>query len=71
MPALPSTGDGGRRAESTADGIGWDGGTGTAWRSDPARGTTGILLTQRAMTSPESPEVFDAFWRAVEPAVSG
>ena len=62
---------GGRRAESTADGIGWDGGTGTAWRSDPARGTTAILLTQRAMTSPEPPEVFDAFWRAVEPAVSG
>ena len=27
-------------------GFGWNGGTGTAWSSDPARGLTGILLTQ-------------------------
>jgi len=43
-------------------GFGWAGGTGTTWRSDPVRGLTGILLTQRAMTSPESPAVFVDFW---------
>ena len=44
-------------------GYGWDGGTGTTWRTDRARDTTGILLTQRAMTSPEPPELFADFWR--------
>ncbi|HEU5331449.1 MAG TPA: serine hydrolase domain-containing protein [Actinocrinis sp.] len=43
-------------------GFGWDGGTGTTWRSDPVRGLTGILLTQRAMTSPQPPAVFADFW---------
>jgi CubicO group peptidase (beta-lactamase class C family) len=45
-------------------GFGWDGGTGTTWRTDPVRGITGILLTQRAMTSPEPPSHFAAFWDA-------
>ncbi len=45
-------------------GYGWDGGTGTTWRSDPVRGLTGILLTQRAMTSPEPPPLFVDFWDA-------
>ena len=45
-------------------GFGWDGGTGTTWRTDPASGVTGILLTQRAMTSPEPPRVFTDFWAA-------
>ncbi len=44
--------------------IGWDGGTGTCWRTDTASGTTRILLTQRAMTSPEPPDVFVDFERA-------
>ena len=43
-------------------GFGWNGGTGTAWNSDPERGLTGILLTQRAMTSPEPPALFVDFW---------
>ena len=43
-------------------GYGWDGGTGTTWRTDPVRGVTGILLTQRAMTSPEPPPLFREFW---------
>ena len=43
-------------------GYGWDGGTGTTWRTDPVRGLTGILLTQRAMTSPEPPPLFADFW---------
>jgi CubicO group peptidase (beta-lactamase class C family) len=45
-------------------GYGWEGGTGTSWRTDPAAGLTGILLTQRAMTSPEPPEVVTDFWNA-------
>ena len=45
-------------------GFGWNGGTGTAWTSDPERGLTGILLTQRAMMSPEPPQVFVDFWEA-------
>ncbi len=45
-------------------GFGWNGGTGTAWSSDPVRGLTGILLTNRAMTSPEPPAHFVDFWQA-------
>ena len=33
------------------------------------RGLTGILLTQRAMTSPEPPEVFDDFWNGAYGAI--
>jgi CubicO group peptidase (beta-lactamase class C family) len=49
-------------ASSIPGGFGWDGGTGTTWRSDAARGLTGVLFTQRAMTSPEPPAVFQDFW---------
>lgn len=45
-------------------GYGWEGGTGTSWRTDPPIGLTGILLTQRAMTSPEPPEIVTDFWAA-------
>ncbi len=52
-------------------GFGWTGGTGTTWYSDPDTGLTGVLFTQRAMTSPQPPEVFTDFWRlayqALEP----
>lgn len=47
------------------NGFGWDGGTGTTWRSDTERGITGILFTQRGMTSPKAPEVFVDFWKGV------
>jgi CubicO group peptidase (beta-lactamase class C family) len=43
-------------------GYGWTGGSGTVWYTDPARDLTGILLTTRAMTSPEMPAHFRAFW---------
>jgi CubicO group peptidase (beta-lactamase class C family) len=46
-------------------GYGWDGGSGTSWRTDPERGLTGILLTQLAMMSPEPPPVFADFWTGV------
>ena len=43
-------------------GYGWNGGTGTTWHTDPARGLTAILFTQCAMTSPQPPVVFTDFW---------
>jgi CubicO group peptidase (beta-lactamase class C family) len=51
-------------------GYGWAGGSGTAWRNDPATGLTGILFTQRMMTSPESPEVARDFWTAAYAALA-
>jgi len=50
-------------------GFGWEGGTGTSWRTDPAVGLTGILLTQRAVTSPEPPWVVQDFWNAAYAAL--
>jgi len=49
-------------------GYGWDGGSGTSWRTNAHRGVTGILLTQRAMTSPAPPPLFDDFWAGVNAA---
>jgi CubicO group peptidase (beta-lactamase class C family) len=45
-------------------GFGWEGGSGTAWRTDPSTGLTGILLTQRMLTSPEPTELVTDFWAA-------
>jgi CubicO group peptidase (beta-lactamase class C family) len=50
-------------------GFGWDGGTGTTWRSDPVRGLTGILFTQRAVTSPEPPPLITDFWEGAYAAM--
>jgi len=50
-------------------GFGWEGGSGTTWRSDVGRGLTGILFTQRAMTSPEPPEIFVDFWKHAYAAI--
>jgi hypothetical protein len=43
-------------------GIGWDGGTGTTWRSNRASGITGVLFTQRQATSPAPPPLMEDFW---------
>jgi CubicO group peptidase (beta-lactamase class C family) len=45
-------------------GFGWDGGTGTSWRTDKKAGVTGILLTQRMVTSPEPAAINTDFWAA-------
>jgi CubicO group peptidase (beta-lactamase class C family) len=37
--------------------FGWDGGLGTSWYADPSEGMVTILMTQRAWTSPNSPNV--------------
>jgi len=49
-------------------GIGWDGGTGTTWRSNLQSGVTGILFTQRAATSPEPNSIVKDFWAGVNAA---
>ena len=51
-------------------GFGWEGGSGTTWRTSPGRGVTGILLTQRQMMSPEPPAVFSDFWAGVDAALA-
>jgi CubicO group peptidase (beta-lactamase class C family) len=50
-------------------GFGWDGGTGTTWRSEVDGDLTGILFTQRAMTDPQPPELFVDFWRTARACV--
>jgi len=37
--------------------FGWDGGLGTSWHADPQEELVGVLLTQRAWTSPRPPNV--------------
>jgi CubicO group peptidase (beta-lactamase class C family) len=59
----------GAAARPIPGGFGWDGGTGTTWRSDVDRDITGILFTQRAMTSPQAPEVFVDFWNSAYGAI--
>jgi CubicO group peptidase (beta-lactamase class C family) len=55
-----------RTAEGVPAGaIGWNGGHGTSWVADPATGTTAMLLTQVAFTSPDPPPAHKALWRAV------
>ena len=51
-------------------GIGWDGGTGTTWRSSPRSGVTGILFTQRAAMSPAPPPVIEDFWAGLGAATA-
>jgi CubicO group peptidase (beta-lactamase class C family) len=65
MMAVPA-GDG---STGVPGGFGWEGGTGTSWRTDPAAGLTGILLTQRAMTSPRPTNVATDFWAAAYAAI--
>jgi len=48
-----------RRISATEppDMYGWNGGLGTLWNADPKNDLAGILLTQRAWTSPRPPDV--------------
>jgi len=52
----------GRRWVDRRAGLWLEGGSGTTWRTDPATGLTGILLTQPMMTSPDPHELVTAFW---------
>jgi hypothetical protein len=51
-------------------GIGWAGGIGTTWRSNLRSGVTGIMLTQREVTSPAPTAVREDFWAGVNAAAS-
>jgi CubicO group peptidase (beta-lactamase class C family) len=69
--AVPAAGvDPGTVPDGQPFGYGWEGGSGTAWRNDPGRRLTGILLTQRTMTSPEPTEVARDFWSAAHAAIA-
>ena len=46
----------GASGEPLPRGIGWNGGTGVTWRSNPWSGVTGILFTQRHVLSPTADE---------------
>ena len=50
-------------------GYGWEGGSGTTWRTDTAVGLTGILLTQRMATSPQPTKLVTDFWAAAYAAI--
>jgi CubicO group peptidase (beta-lactamase class C family) len=49
-------------------GIGWEGGIGTAWRSNLRSGVTGILFTQREVMSPVPSALVEGFWAGVNAA---
>jgi CubicO group peptidase (beta-lactamase class C family) len=49
-------------------GVGWDGGTGTTWRSDTGRGVTAMLFTQRHATSPVPSPLIEGFWAGANAA---
>jgi CubicO group peptidase (beta-lactamase class C family) len=70
MMSVPAEGALTAATDGSPRGYGWDGGSGTTWRTDPATGLTGILLTQRMMTSPAPPEVFRDFWAAAYAALA-
>jgi CubicO group peptidase (beta-lactamase class C family) len=60
------------RREDLADSVGrfgWDGGLGTSWCSDPKEALVGILMTQRAWTSPNPPDVCRDFWTLAYQAI--
>jgi hypothetical protein len=56
--------------ETLPCGIGWDGGTGTTWRTNPRSGVTGILFTQLAATSPAPSPVVVDFWAGANAAAA-
>ncbi len=60
-----------RAAPPEPSGYGWNGGTGTEWTTDPEHGLTGIVLSTRAMTSPERPAHMVDFWQAAYGALAG
>jgi CubicO group peptidase (beta-lactamase class C family) len=59
-----------RAAPPEPSGFGWNGGTGTLWTTDPDYGLTGIVLSTRAMTSPEPPAHVVEFWEAAYGALA-
>jgi PhnB protein len=59
------------RSPTTTPGqYGWHGGLGSSWKADPAEEMTGIILTSRAWTSPNPPDVFRDFWTLAYSSIS-
>jgi CubicO group peptidase (beta-lactamase class C family) len=54
---------------SSVGSYGWDGGLGSTWRNDPSEDMVTILLTQRAWTSPNPPQVCRDFWTSAYAAI--
>ena len=52
------------------DAVGWCGGRGTSWISDPRNDLTAILLTQREFESPDPPPIHKEFWAAAYKALA-
>lgn len=48
--------------------FGWFGGMGTTWHADPSKQMSAVLLTNQALSSPEMPPVFKAFYHQVNGA---
>ena len=48
---------------------GWDGGLGTSWANDPVNRLVGVLLTNRAWSSPTPPPVMQDFWTSAAAAM--
>jgi CubicO group peptidase (beta-lactamase class C family) len=49
--------------------FGWDGGLGTSWYSDPKEEMVTILMTQRAWTSANPPDICLDFWTSAYQAI--
>lgn len=62
---VPATG---ASDEPFPSGTGWDGGTGTTWRSHIGRRATAILFTQSQAISPVAPPLIEKFWAGVNAA---
>jgi CubicO group peptidase (beta-lactamase class C family) len=58
-----------RRDFASVGQFGWDGGLGTTAYADPAEQLTGILLTQVAMDTPETPHLVQDFWATAYQAI--
>jgi CubicO group peptidase (beta-lactamase class C family) len=54
---------------STPGKFGWDGGSGTSWRADPAEDMTTILLTAAPWPSAYPPPVYGDFWTLAYAAI--
>ncbi|WP_163543762.1 serine hydrolase domain-containing protein [Occultella kanbiaonis] len=54
---------------SVVGSYGWDGGLGSAWRNDTARGLSAVLLTNEAWAAPVPTAVIDAFWTVLAESV--
>jgi len=63
---VPAAGD----PESLGE-YGWDGGSGTSWRTHPTLGYTGILLTQLELGAPQAMAIYADFWAALRGSPEG